>query len=295
MGHAWFASRTVLPDCVPIVPAALDEDLRIFLLASLPEDESKLLDLGFEKCIDHPQCPGHHYLEGYFHSYPTDSPSSSLHPRLGSELLRPAAPAPLRAFCEVFRQKNCKAWSALQHDLEKSFNARALGAVLQRQAIFADLSVQMHWGDEIPQDHVAWHMDAPNSFLHLAIGLQGQRALHTRRSVINGRVSHNCALGASDEREVLPQAQGSAYVSSPCCFPHAVQYPEVDWSKRIVAVQCRLHLSEEELFGSLTGKQHTALDIDPNGGTAATVFRHLASMASNGLQMPTLSEVQALL
>jgi len=299
MGQFLPASRE-LPDAAPISAGQLDEDLRLFLLGSLPHSESELLELGFEPCTDHPQCPGHCYLEGYFHACAATSldeaavaPVSSVHPRCGSELRRPAAPAPLHAFCELFRRKNEKVFRDLQAELVRSATAAPLGSVLERQAHFADLSVQIHWGDEIPSDHVAWHVDASNSFLHMAIGLQGQRALHVRRHVNRSRVSQNCAIGASDDREVLPQGPGSVYVASPCCFPHAVQYEETGWSNRIVAVQCRLLLTEEEIFGTLNGKQHTALDIDPQGGTAAIVFRHLESLASHGLALPTLDEVQA--
>merc|ERR1740130_1352086 len=143
--------------------------------------------------------------------------------------------------------------------------AGTLANVLDTQRHFADLSVQVHWGDEVAPENVAWHMDAPNSFLHLALGLSGSRALHARRNVKNGRVAGNCLVGEADEREILRQKQGDVYLTAPCCFPHAVQYPSCDWDERVVAVQIRLFLSEEELFG-MCGKQHTALDADPNGG-----------------------------
>jgi len=272
-----------LPDSAPIINGHLDEDLRCFLLAAVPETEEGLLDVGCERCVDHPECSGHQYIEGYFHSYNTTSNVPSVHPRLGSELSRPAAPAALRAFCECIRRKNSKAWCTLEAELRKSTTAAPLAAVLERKSMFADLALQVHWGEEIAQRHVAWHIDAPNSFIHMAVGLQGERTLHARRRVVKGRVSHNCAIGPSDDRDILPQAEGSIYVCSPCCFPHAVQYPAVDWSRRIVALQCRLHLTEDEIFG----------DIDPKGGAASILFRHLTSIAP--LLMPTLSDVQELL
>ena len=66
------------------------------------------------------------------------------------------------------------------------------------------------------------------------------------------------------------------------------------WDNRIVAVQMRLLLQEDELFGML-GKEHTALDIDPRGGTAAIVFRQLAAHSRSGLCIPDLAAVQEVL
>jgi len=294
MGQVLGLRSPALPDKAPVVGLVLPEDLRRVLLASLPTEKPDLEDLGFESCVDHPQNPGHQYLEGYFHAVPGahDRAVDSIHPRRGHELLRRPAPLPLAAFCEAFRRVNAPLFAALEQELAGSTTAAPLAAILRRQVHFADLSVQIHWGDEVPAEHVAWHIDAPNSFLHMAIGLQGQRALHARRCVAKSRISKNCAVGVSDEREVLWQNEGAAYLGSPCCYPHAVEYPSVDWSGRIVALQCRLLFSVEELLGMI---QDTALDIDPRGGTAAIVFRHCAAMARGALKMPGLLDVQEVL
>eukprot|EP00930_Biecheleria_cincta_P082337 TRINITY_DN72091_c0_g1_i1.p1 TRINITY_DN72091_c0_g1~~TRINITY_DN72091_c0_g1_i1.p1 ORF type:complete len:310 (-),score=41.16 TRINITY_DN72091_c0_g1_i1:231-1160(-) len=286
-----------LPSDAPMIASTLDEDLRCLLLACLPETESQLLAQGFEQCVDHPDCQGHKYLEGYFHAISTKSNQTvaSVHPRLGCELQRQPAPDVMMAFCESFRRLNQGFISRLQAELERSPTAAPLADVLKRQAHFADLSVQVHWGEEVSSDHVAWHVDAANSFLHMAIGLQGRRALHARRGISAGRIHQNCAIGPTDGREVLWQAEGSAYLGSPCCYPHAVEYPASDWAHRIIAIQCRLHLTEDELFGSLSGKRHTALDIDPRGGTAAIVFRHFAAAGCQGFVMPRLEDVKGTL
>jgi hypothetical protein len=285
-------SKPKLPECAPILRGQLSEELRLFLLSSLPSDAEDLRKMGFEDHVDHPTCAGHHYLEGYFHSVASsfDSDLDSVHPRLGCAFKRRPAPAPLIAFCEAFRRANAELFTSLKNDLAASRNAAGLANVLERQMHFADLSVQVHWGDEVPSDHVAWHIDAPNSFLHLAVSLSGSRVLHARRRVVNGRVPQNCLVGMSDERETLEQHQGDTYMSSPCCFPHAVEYPACSWDSRIVAVQVRLFLNEEELFGML-GSEHTALDIDPQGGTASIVFRRL-STCGDEMNMPDLALVQ---
>merc|ERR1711924_228313 len=114
----------------------------------------------------------------------------------------------------------------------------------------------------------------------------GSRALHARRRVANDRIQQNCLVGVSDEREVFWQQPGETYLSVPCCFPHAVEYPQCDWDNRIVAVQVRLFLNEEELFGMM-GKEHTALDIDPRGHCCyclSTACRR-SSMASRCLRL----------
>jgi len=295
MGQALVAfRRPALPDYAPIIAKSLDDDLRLLLLEAFAKEEVELLHMGFERCVDHPDIPAHRYLEGYFHSIPAENQKlvASVHPRLGCELQRSPAPAPLFAFCEAFRRLNAAFFARLQSDLEGSKTAAPLADVLKRRAHFADISVQVHWGDEVPLECVCWHVDAANSLVHMALGLQGRRGLHARRNIAAGRIHQNCALGLTDEREILWQAEGSAYLGSPCCYPHAVEYPAAYWSKRIVAVQCRLHLTEDEMFGNFAGRQHTMLDADPRGGTAAIVFRHFASVAGQGLVMPRLSDIQ---
>jgi len=242
------------------------------------------MSLGFETHVDHPSCPGHRYMEGYFHAVYDSGHDyvESIHPRYGCALKRRPAPAMLLGFCEAFRCVNAKLFDQLKQDLAKNPNSAMLADVLDNKKHFADISVQIHWGDAVEAGDVAWHIDAPNSFLHMAVGLSGSRALHVRRDIRNGRVSRNCALGASDEREIVWQSEGDVYLGVPCCFPHAVEYPACSWEDRIIAVQVRLLLTEDELFG--------ALDVDSEGGTAATVFRHLASQSE--LLMPSASELR---
>eukprot|EP00927_Polykrikos_kofoidii_P039947 TRINITY_DN34229_c0_g1_i1.p1 TRINITY_DN34229_c0_g1~~TRINITY_DN34229_c0_g1_i1.p1 ORF type:complete len:295 (-),score=29.07 TRINITY_DN34229_c0_g1_i1:113-997(-) len=261
----------------PFHDAQLPEDLRKFLLDSLPADKQGLEQIGFESFVDYPSRPGHCYLEGYFHALPDFFGSlvpTSVHPRLFREFSRPPAPAALAAFCEAFRRANATCFEALERDLTKARSSSILASVLRRKAHFADLSVQIHWGDDVPSTDVMWHIDACNSLLHLAIGLQGQRALLTRH------VQHG------ENTEVRWQREGAVYVSSPACFPHAVEYPATDWAGRVVAVQCRLHLTNDELSGF-----HGGVDADPKGMTAATIFKHLS--ATGCIRMPGLQEVQA--
>eukprot|EP00928_Gymnodinium_smaydae_P040405 TRINITY_DN27403_c0_g1_i1.p1 TRINITY_DN27403_c0_g1~~TRINITY_DN27403_c0_g1_i1.p1 ORF type:complete len:307 (+),score=22.26 TRINITY_DN27403_c0_g1_i1:113-922(+) len=268
-----------------MVSGSLSEDVRLFLLSSLPQDEASLKSMGFEMHNDHPSCPGHNYFEGYFHAVPNSDRTTvdSIHPRLGDAMKRQPAPPALFKFCDAFRKANAGLFENLREDLAKHRNSACLARVLESGRHFADISVQIHWGEAVKAPDIAWHIDAPNSYLHMAIGLSGSRALHARRQFRNGRVSRHCLVGSTDEREVVWQSEGDLYLGTPCCYPHAVEYPECAWDNRIVAVQLRLLLTEEELFGSI--------DVDVEAHTARTVFRHLASQSE--LVIPTLEELKA--
>lgn len=257
------------------------------LLGALPESQVALSEAGFEFCIDVPQRPDHQYMEGYYHALHRAGAGTvkSCHPRYGKKLERQAAPAPMRAFCEAFRRANAAVFGELHAELAASSGGKALADVLRREAHFADLSVQVHWGEEVPSQDVGWHVDGANSFLHMALGLQGQRALHARRRLVRRGQ-------ADDEPEVLWQSEGDAYVSVPCAYAHAVEYPQVTWQNRIVAVQCRLLLTEDEFFGV------EQLDNDPRGGTAAMVYARLARLSkepSGELVMPDVDAIRAVL
>lgn len=269
-------------------PALLDRLLAAWpLLATAASPEAGALPLGFELCVDHPARTEHRYVEGYFHAVyeAHDRAVPSVHPRHGYRTDRSPAPAPMVAFCEALRRTNADLLSTLRADLARSRHGKPLAEVLQRGFHFADLSVQLHWGERIGTEDVAWHIDAPNSYLHLALGLRGSRALHARRHFLSsGAVSRNCMIGATDEREVIWQAPGDAYLSSPCCYPHAVEYAAAPWEACIVAVQCRLLLAEDELFG--------CLDVDPQASTAVAIFQQIAT---RGLKLPSLVDVDAVL
>jgi len=267
-----------------MVRGRLPEDVRLLLLSSIPQDEESLRFLGFEAHIDHPSCPGHQYMEGYFHAIHDSGHDfvESIHPRFGCAIRRRPAPAALFGFCEAFRKANARIFDQLKQELANNPNSAMFASVLDSGKHFADISVQIHWGDAVEVGDVAWHIDAPNSFLHMALGLSGSRALHARRDVRNGRVSRNCLIGASDDREIIWQSEGEVYLGAPCCYPHAVEYPACSWENRIIAVQLRLLLMEEELFG--------ALDTDSGGGTAKTFFRHLDLQSE--LVMPSVSQLR---
>jgi len=289
MGQRMFIGSASAPGLVeeaPLLCAVLGDDLQRYLFECLPSDEDGLQGMGFEHCVDVKSLTGHRYMEGYFHAVAGHHEQAvpSIHPRWGCPLDRRPAPLQLSAFCDAFRQVNKEMLCSLQRTLERCISKKqGLAPVMQRQACFADLAVQVHWGDEVPAEQAAWHIDAPNSFLHLALALQGRRALLAQRRKaprVPGQPRNEVAA------ETLWQEPGAAYLSSPCCFPHAVQYPETTWEQRIVAVQCRLLLTHDELFAM---DRRQALDTDPHGDLAQAVFRHLSAVH---LKIPSLAEVE---
>lgn len=82
-----------------------------YLLQTVPffacEEKDLVSKHAFRQNVDHPDVPGHRYYEGYFHaSAETSEPILSVHPRLGSDYLKPAAPSSLRALMECIRRGN---------------------------------------------------------------------------------------------------------------------------------------------------------------------------------------------
>mmetsp|Transcript_22989 Transcript_22989/g.42301 ORF Transcript_22989/g.42301 Transcript_22989/m.42301 type:complete len:291 (-) Transcript_22989:68-940(-) len=262
---------------VPLVPLMLEESLRELLAESFPDSEEALLGMGFQRWVDAHERDEHHYVEGYFHAltgnYGREVPS--VHPRLGIDLMRRSAPLAIFAFCEAFRRINAPLFTALTKDLGRK--AAPLGRVFKRNAYLSDLAVQVHWGEAVSDKDMFWHVDAPNSFLHMAIGVQGSRTLHAKRE-----------LQSAPQPDALRQAPGSVYLSVPCCFPHAVEYPATTWESRIIAVQCRLLLDHSEMFTP-------GLDIDPHAAGATCLFQHLASMGAGALQVPDLALVKSVM
>mmetsp|Transcript_604 Transcript_604/g.1238 ORF Transcript_604/g.1238 Transcript_604/m.1238 type:complete len:290 (+) Transcript_604:53-922(+) len=281
MGQALHAQQEVAPescqDGAPIVPLVLEEPLRQYLADCFPDTEDGLLQMGFQRWVDAHERSEHHYVEGYFHAVPGQYGKEvpSVHPRCGSELLRQSAPEAVYAFCEAVRRVNASKFDALTKDLLSRSGSSRLGAVFKRKAYLADLAVQVHWGEAVKTSDMFWHMDAANSFLHMAIGVQGHRALHAKRK-----------SGPQVEPEVLWQEPGAVYLAAPCCFSHAVEYAASTWDTRIIAVQCRLLLTESEMF-------HPGLDTDPEGTAGKAVFRHLHSWARDGLKAPDLETVRS--
>lgn len=199
---------------------------------------------GYFACRDPGQSMQHRYFEGYFHGLAaTGEAVEAINPRFGREMDKPAAPVVLRAFLSLFRTMNADWLKSIADDLNAALADSATTTdeeVLSTDAFFADCAAQHHHGDAVditPDSFTGWHCDAANSLLHLAISLCGTRRLHYR-SGLGPRSQHHY---------VASMTAGDMYLTSPFLFEHAVEYPECDLANRILAVQCRIHLSPDTL------------------------------------------------
>lgn len=248
--------------------AALGEDVRAYLWAAFSEaGEAQLEDIGFERCVDYPSIPDHSYYEGYFHGLKaTGAAVGSMNPRWGTLMDKPAAPRRLRAFLAAFREANA-GWL---HGVAGA--SPTLQQLHDEGSFFADLAVQVHFGEEVPTNKIGWHADGPNSILHLALGLHGHRSLHSLTlSAAEAEAGRTLSPAKNGLDTVHPQPPGAAYVSSPYCFLHGVHYPSCSWEGRVVAVQCRLLFATANAPGEAAAKGASTSVRKSECATAATL------------------------
>jgi len=231
-------------------PFELDQDVCDYLASSvhfLNPRERHLEGFGFTKCCDYPHLPDHSYYEGYMHGKPCEEPVPSLNPRTGMMVQKPAAPRPLRAFLCAFREANAPALrAAVAHPLLSIFSADDL---------FADVAVQVHWGEAVPASDVCWHRDSVNSLLHLNLTFNGQRGLH-HEPVLHGRPcstpeeerarQESVGTWTFDAAEVERMRARSGYLTSPYAFFHGLEFPAASWADRSIALQARILLTCEQ-------------------------------------------------
>ena len=141
----------------------------------------------------------------------------SLNPRMGNDMMKPAAPTPLRAFISAFKEINAF-W------IEPAIKDTFIEKMDLKPQLFSDFAVQIHFGDHIDSEHVVWHYDSVNSMLHLALSLHGRRALYYKPNsgmteLTNGLGECKDTARGADYR-VEWQDAGSAYLSSPYSFIH---------------------------------------------------------------------------
>eukprot|EP00051_Salpingoeca_urceolata_P028255 m.485875 g.485875 ORF g.485875 m.485875 type:complete len:311 (-) comp24052_c0_seq1:88-1020(-) len=216
----------------PLLVAQMDPDV----LAFLQEDTfcqaspEQLTELDYRRNVDYPQLPEHVYFEGCFHGLKQSKPTESMHPRLGYDVAKAASTRRVRAFLAAVRQCNRGWLMSLASRLPKSKEGLLVRRLIKEGKVFGDVAIQMHAGDPVRPGDLAWHMDAANSILHLALSLRGSRTLHAKPG-----------MGRADTDHEFPQEPGSVYLSTPFTFMHSVEYhcSKEDYDDRIVAVQCR--------------------------------------------------------
>lgn len=202
--------------------------------------------------------------EGYYHSLPTseDVYSRNPNPLIGKDFDKPAASPFTRAFYEAFRVVNEGVFDALTKHLlaASSFNRTmeedacyVLAKWIEKGFHFGDLSVQIHYGqgnEKKLASGAAWHTDAENSLLHLAVTLRGSRVLHSRRAQpqVNSTLRRPGRPGGQEPMEVLErQKPGDVYLSSSTLMRHAPRFFDTSFATRVIAIHARILYTSAEL------------------------------------------------
>ncbi|KAL9186755.1 hypothetical protein ACHAXT_010475 [Thalassiosira profunda] len=213
--------------------------------------------------LDNRVNPPVYVYEGYYHGLRTEGTvySRNPNPLIGKDFDKPAAGRFTRAFYEAVREVNGEIFERLRKELLAASTYDVTGNKdvcyvlawwIQRGYHFGDLSVQIHYGKE-NEDKLAsgraWHTDAENSLLHLAVTLRGRRVLHSKR--IRGRENNSTLLRGQQlnamEEVLEEQTPGSVYLSSSTLMRHAPQFFDTDYDTRAIAIHARFLYTSEEV------------------------------------------------
>lgn len=236
--------------------------------------------------------------EGYYHSLPTSEKVYSMNPNplIGRDFMKPAASPFTRAFYDAFRHVNKEIFDRLKLDLltasRLSNNAEEdicyiLAQWIERGVHFGDLSVQIHYGrgnEAKLTSGAAWHTDAENSLLHLAITLRGSRVLHSKR--ITEARDVTLPRATRKPTEILEkQNPGDVYLSSSTLMRHAPQFFDTDYTTRVVAIHARILYASADI--NHFRRVRTRESWERLTGVLASTL-----VASN-LQIPSLAQVES--
>jgi hypothetical protein len=226
--------------------------------------------------------------EGYYHSMvtPKNVFSRNPNPLIGIDFMKPPAHEFLRAFFESFRRINGDLFNRLRNRLNISALTRRssefdvcfqLASWIQKGYLFGDLSIQVHYGmgndKTFPR---AWHADAENSLLHLALTLRGFRVLHSRQAIT--------ATDILAIENLEPQRPGDVYLSSSALMLHAPQFFNSSYDERVIAIHARILYTTEELQLFRKGKT--------NSGWQALTTILSEELASAHIFVPTHEDIE---
>ncbi|KAL7549340.1 hypothetical protein ACHAWF_012610 [Thalassiosira exigua] len=249
-------------------------------------------------------------FEGYYHSLPSNEAvySKNPNPMIGKDFMKPAASPLLRAFFEAFRAVNSQIFDKLKQDLlqassfddssdsieENSANPKDVCYLfaewIDRGLHFGDLSIQIHYGqgnEKKLKSGVAWHNDAENSLLHLAVTLRGNRVLHSKKvqSHLNGITSNLRHLNNQPAEILEPQRPGDVYLSSSILMRHAPQFFQSEYSTRVIAIHARF------LYTSAEVNHFRAVRTNDSWRKLTNVLAK--NLASAHLKVPNLAQVES--
>ena len=217
---------------------------------------------------------GHSTRQAFLHGMQT---MTSVHGSSSEQgrVQKGAAPRALRALLEYLRQEIAP--GLLRSLAGKDEVGRILRALISDGRLFADVNVQLHSGATVPLPDVYWHVDKPNSAVHLGISLFGHRRLHVQCGEI-------CNVSETE------QVAGTIYLSSPAAFVHGVEYPYFrggTLARSILAIQARI------LMPNRSAVEHLDEAVRDGGGIEAFSRLATALQGIQTLKLPSLSELRA--
>mmetsp|Transcript_93315 Transcript_93315/g.283316 ORF Transcript_93315/g.283316 Transcript_93315/m.283316 type:complete len:228 (-) Transcript_93315:107-790(-) len=154
---------------------------------------------------------------------------------------------------------------------------------------FGVVEAQLRWGNEKLRQPS--HMDGATSLLHLGLTLGGRRTLRagvfpTHSEASGGKNVWDEAVWSPGHLKDTPMSPGSAYISSPFCFEHAVEYDGCAQTEPMIALMCRFGFPKD--LGPLINNMRTDDMLDITTVLASC----LKAVACRGLlRMPSLAEV----
>jgi len=242
---------------------------------------------GLENRVKHPI----YIYEGYYHSCITSLTiwSRNPNPTIAKDFDKPAADTWIRSYFESFRRVNAGLFIKLRNDLINSAITRipnnpdsdicyGFSKWIDKGYIAGDVSIQIHYGknnDDNFNRGIAWHTDALNSLLHLAITIRGNRVLHSYRS----------NTSTSQPVEVLePQGPGSIYLSSSALMKHAPKFSDTKYDTRVIAIHARILYTTNDM-NSFTK------NITDSGWTAITTII-ANTLSTQRIAFPSLKQIQ---
>jgi hypothetical protein len=292
-----------------------DDLLQRFLLEHLYSCDEDGLNAVPE--LDNRVKPPVYVYEGYYHSLPTSGTvySKNPNPLIGRDFDKPAAAPFTRAFFQAVRTVNRDVFDTLSERLLEASSSSCpsnhngtqpdvevsclLARWIRTGRHFGDLSVQIHYGkgnqDKLASGR-AWHTDAANSLLHLAVTLRGHRTLHSKRR--RGEVSSDTTTDSFGLRrephqrrnpeEVLEdQRPGSVYLSSSTLMTHAPEFFDTSHESRSIAIHARLLYTSREV--------NRFYEVRTPESWAAMTKVLAEALSHARLRVPTLAQVESTL
>jgi len=282
-----------------MIRSSLDEKLlQRFLeehLYSCAEDELKNIQ-GLENRVKEPVF----VYEGYYHSLQTNKNvfSKNPNPLIGKDEHKPAAAPFTRAFFDAFRVVNKDVFDTLRENLVKASGFKEtqnedvsymLAKWIERGHHFGDLSVQIHYGrgnEEKLVSGQAWHTDAANSLLHLAVTLRGYRILHSRRiKPLNNTTIRRPIQGQQPVEVFENQQPGDVYLSSSTLMQHAPQFFDSDYESRSIAIHARFLYTSADV--------NTFYNIRTNYSWEKMTTTLANTLSTADIRIPSLAQVES--